>query len=123
MVFPGTHWIWSNIFFYFNPDKWFTRMGAEVSGLLEAISKLGFQWRSPTKDPRDKKARPRINPPRLLTGSSTCILKYVEDLRRGLNANIRRKGFFEMVSKSKIIRPLNFYLQSGFFSSLFMGKF
>jgi hypothetical protein len=42
MVFPGTHWIWSNIFFYFNPDKWFTRMGAEVSGLLEAISKLGF---------------------------------------------------------------------------------
>jgi hypothetical protein len=54
---------------------------------LEAISKLGFSF--------EIKARPRINPPRL-TGSSTRILKYVEDLRRGLNADIERKDFFEM---------------------------
>jgi hypothetical protein len=32
------------------------------------------------------------------TGSSTRILKYVEDLRRGLTADIGRKGFFEMAS-------------------------
>ena len=29
------------------------------------------------------------------------ILKYVEDLRRGLNADIGRKDFFEMASRSK----------------------
>jgi hypothetical protein len=57
---------------------------------LEAISKLGFSV--------EIKTRPRINPPRLLTGSSTRILKYVEDLRRGRNADIGRKGFFEMAS-------------------------
>jgi hypothetical protein len=32
------------------------------------------------------------------TGSSTRILRYVEDLRRGLNADIGRKDFFEMAS-------------------------
>jgi hypothetical protein len=47
--------------------------------ILEAISKLGFSVEIKTK--------PRIKPPRLLTGSSTHILKYVEDLRRGLNAD------------------------------------
>ncbi|MGA7144189.1 MAG: hypothetical protein WBY47_06755, partial [Desulfobacterales bacterium] len=46
---------------------------------IEAISKLGFSV--------EIKAGPRINPPRLMTGSSTGILKYVEDLRRGLNAD------------------------------------
>ncbi len=30
---------------------------------------------------------------------SAGILKYVEDLRRGLNADIGRKDFFEMASK------------------------
>jgi hypothetical protein len=29
----------------------------------------------------------------------TGILKYVEDLRRGLNADIGRKDFFEIASK------------------------
>jgi hypothetical protein len=33
-----------------------------------------------------------------MTGSSTRILEYVEDLRRGLNADIGRKDFFEMAS-------------------------
>jgi hypothetical protein len=56
-----------------------------------------FRSRSPAKDRRDKNARPRINPPRL-TGSSTRILKYVVDLRRGLNTDIERKDFFEMAS-------------------------
>jgi hypothetical protein len=47
-------------------------------------SKLSQNWdfrsRSPAEYRRDKNARPRLNPPRLLTGSSTAILKYVEDL-------------------------------------------
>ena len=33
MVFSGTSRTWSNIFFYFNSNKWFTRMGAVISGL------------------------------------------------------------------------------------------
>jgi hypothetical protein len=33
-----------------------------------------------------------------MTGSSTRILKYVEDLIRELNADIGRKDFFEMAS-------------------------
>ena len=45
-----------------------------------------FGSRSPAKTQRDKKAGPSFNPPRLLTGSSTRILKYVEDLKRGSNA-------------------------------------
>jgi hypothetical protein len=48
--------------------------------LLEVILKLGFSF--------EIKARLRINP--------AGILKYVEDLRRGLNADIGRKDFFEM---------------------------
>jgi hypothetical protein len=36
----------------------------------------------------------------MLTGSSTRILKYVEDLIRGLNADIGRKDFFETASKN-----------------------
>jgi hypothetical protein len=46
---------------------------------IEVISKLGFSF--------EIKARPRTNPPRQLAGSSTRILKYVEDLSRGLNAD------------------------------------
>ncbi len=49
---------------------------------IEAISKLGFSVKI--------KTRPRINP--------QTYLKYVEDLRRGLNADIGRKDFFEMAS-------------------------
>jgi hypothetical protein len=37
-------------------------------------------------------------PPRLLTGSSTRIRQYAEDLRRRLNAGIGRKAFFEMAN-------------------------
>jgi hypothetical protein len=40
---------------------------------------------SPAKTQRDKKAGLRFNPPRLLTGSSTRILKYSEELKRGPN--------------------------------------
>ena len=32
MFFYGDHGAGSNICFYFNPYKWFTRMGADVSG-------------------------------------------------------------------------------------------
>ena len=35
------------------------------------------------------------------------ILKYVEDLIRGLNADIGRKDFFEMASKNKFSAPYN----------------
>jgi hypothetical protein len=49
-----------------------------------------FGSRSPAKTKRDKKAEPSFNPPRLLTGSSTRILKYVEDLKRGSNAEACR---------------------------------
>ena len=48
----------------------------------EAISKLGFSV--------EIKAEPSINP--------QAYFKYVEELRRGLNADIGRKDFFEMAS-------------------------
>jgi hypothetical protein len=37
---------------------------------------------------------------------SADILKYVEDLRRGLNADIGRKDFFEMASNILWIRAI-----------------
>jgi hypothetical protein len=45
-----------------------------------------FGSRSSAKTQRDKQAEPSFNPSRLLTGSSTRILKYVEELKRGTNA-------------------------------------
>ncbi len=57
-----------------------------------------FGSRSPAKDRRDKKAEPSFNPPRLLAGSSTRILKYVEDLKRGFNAEVGPKDYFEIAS-------------------------
>jgi hypothetical protein len=57
-----------------------------------------FGSRSPAKTQRDKKAGPSFNPPRLLTGSSTRILKYVEDLKRGSNAEVGPKDYFEIAS-------------------------
>ena len=57
---------------------------------VETFSKLGF--------PVEIKTRARITPPRLLTGPPTRILKVVEDLRRGLNADIGRKDVFEIAS-------------------------
>jgi hypothetical protein len=44
MVFSGTLGIWSNIFVYFNPNKWFTRMGADVSGPAKLKSDDHFIW-------------------------------------------------------------------------------
>ena len=35
MVFSGAIGIWSNISFYINPNKWFARMGADISGLTK----------------------------------------------------------------------------------------
>jgi len=34
MVFSGAFGTWGNIFFHFNANKWFTRMGADILGLL-----------------------------------------------------------------------------------------
>jgi len=60
-----------------------------VCGIFRSCLKIRIFVRDlPPKGWRDKNARPRINPPRLLTGFSTRILKYVEDLIRGLNADI-----------------------------------
>ncbi len=53
----------------------------------EAISKLGFSV--------EIKTRPRINP--------QAYFQYVEDLIRGLNADIGRKDFFEMASLKRMI--------------------
>jgi hypothetical protein len=42
-----------------------------------------------------------VQPPRLLTGSSTRILKYSEELKRGPNAEIGPKDIFEMASNKR----------------------
>jgi len=65
---------------------------------MKPSQKEDFGSRSPAKIQRDKKAGPSFNPPRLLTGSSTHILKYVEDLKRGFNAEVGPKDYFEMAS-------------------------
>ncbi len=59
---------------------------------IEAISKLGFSVEISRQDRRDKNAMPRINAP----VNRHDILWYVEDLRRGVNADIGRKDFFEI---------------------------
>ena len=48
---------------------------------------------------RKVKAGPNFNPPRLLTGSSTRIRQYSEELRRGYNAEIGPKDIFDMTSR------------------------
>jgi hypothetical protein len=53
---------------------------------LKPSQNKDFGSRSPAKTQRDKKAEPNFNPPRLLTGSSTRILRYVADLKRDSNA-------------------------------------
>ena len=58
----------------------------DCSSNLKPSHNKDFGSRSPAKIQRDKKAEPNFNPPRLLTGSSTRILKYVEDLKRDSNA-------------------------------------
>jgi hypothetical protein len=62
------------------------------------MSKLGFSFEISRQRSAGQEREAEDQPPRLLTGSSTRILKYVEDLRRGLNADIGRKDFFEMAS-------------------------
>jgi len=57
--------------------------------LIEAIQNKDFGSRSPAKTQREIKAEPSFNPPRLLTGSSTRILKYVENLKRGSSVETR----------------------------------
>jgi hypothetical protein len=57
----------------------------------EPISKIGFWFKI--------KAGPRFNPPRLLTGSSTRILKYSGELKLGPNTEVGPKDFFEMASR------------------------
>jgi hypothetical protein len=58
--------------------------------------------KSPAEDRRDKNAESSFNPPRLLTGSSTRILKYVDDLKRGSNAGIGPKDYVEIAFKKEI---------------------
>jgi hypothetical protein len=58
--------------------------------------KIKLLVQDPPKTQRDKKAEPSFSPPRLLTGSSTRILKYVEDLKRGSNAEVGPKDYFEI---------------------------
>jgi len=57
---------------------------------LEAISKLGFSFEI---------SRLKAGQERETEDQPAGILKYVEDLRRGLNADIERKDFFEMASR------------------------
>jgi hypothetical protein len=57
--------------------------GREV---LEASQNKDFGSSSPAENRRGKNAEPSFNPSRLLTGSSIRILEYVEDLKRGSNA-------------------------------------
>jgi hypothetical protein len=56
---------------------------------LEAFSKLGFSVEI---------SRLKAGQEREAENQPAGILKYVEDLRRGLNADIGRKDFFEMAS-------------------------
>jgi len=58
--------------------------------LLEAISKLGFSFEISRPRPAGQEREAEDQP--------AGILKYVEDLRRGLNADIGRKDIFEMAS-------------------------
>jgi hypothetical protein len=50
-------------------------------GDYKPAQNINFGSRSPAETYRDKKAELSFNPPRLLAGSSTRILKYVEDLK------------------------------------------
>jgi hypothetical protein len=56
----------------------------------EAISKLGFSVEISRRRSAGQERETEDQP--------AGILKYVEDLRRGLNADIGRKDFFEMNS-------------------------
>ena len=60
--------------------------------MVKVISKIGFWFKL--------KAGLRSNPPRQVAGSSTRILKYVEDLERCPNTEIGPKDFFEMALRS-----------------------
>jgi hypothetical protein len=58
---------------------------------LEAVLKLGFSVEISRHKPAGQEREAEDQP--------TGILKYVEDLRRGLNADLERKDFFEMTSR------------------------
>jgi hypothetical protein len=64
----------------------------------EAISKIGFWIKVSRRNSAGKNAGPSFNPPRLLAGSSSGILKYVEDLKREPNADIGPKSIFRIAS-------------------------
>jgi len=80
-------------------DKNLTKMDDDCQNVdYKPSQNKDFGSRSPAKTRRDKKAEPSFSPPRLLTGSSTRILKYVEDLKRGSNAEVVPKDYFEIAS-------------------------
>ena len=76
-----------------NPVKIGSGPAAVIPTLLEAISKLGFSVDIPRQRSAGQEREDEDQP--------AGILKYVEDLIRGLNADIRRKDFFEMTSIMK----------------------
>jgi hypothetical protein len=80
---------WFSITGYKNPHPPFRVFNFKKKRPSEAISISGFSFQI--------ESMPRFNPPRL-SGSSTRMLKYVDDLRRGLNADIARKDFFMATS-------------------------
>jgi hypothetical protein len=63
-----------------------------IGKFLEAISKLGFSFEISRRRSAGQEREAEDQP--------TGILRYVEDLRRGLNADIRLKDFFEMASNN-----------------------
>jgi hypothetical protein len=74
--------------------------------LLEAISKTGFWFKILRYNQQDKKAGPRFNPPRLVTGSSTHILQHSGELKRGPNAETcppHRKRHLQLAGCTKIL--------------------
>jgi hypothetical protein len=68
------------------PIRRFKRPFMDGREVLEASQNKDFGSSSPAENRRDKNTEPSFKPPRLLTGSSTRILKYVGDLKRGSNA-------------------------------------
>ena len=68
----------------------------------------------PLKTSGIKKRGRVLTRPVCWTGSSTGILKYVEDLKRGTNAEVGPKDYFEIASNNKVPFTPEFGLNSLF---------
>ena len=80
------------------PIRRFKRPFMDEHEVLEASQNKDFGSSSPAENRRDKNAEPSFDHPRMLTGSLTRILKYVEDLKGGSNAEIGPKDHFKIAS-------------------------